>query len=304
MYLDDNGNDIPYDPYASEWTYRTPPGGLAPVPVQPSPEDAALLQQMAAQYNINPGETDAANLALKNPEDRDQFLRDLNAQFQLRAASNGGPREEEQGYSFAPQQVAAPAQSAPQNIPIGPAPQSIQPYQPFSFDPSQVGQSDAFKFRFDKAMQAIQRSGAAKGTLLTNQTLAALQREASGLASQEYDAEYGRQANTYDLNRGTHQFNEQGRYDSQRANRLDDYSFMDTDRTFNRGVYEDDRNFGRGVLESDRAFNRGVLESDRGFNRGVLESDRNFDYVKDRDKMDDYWRFIDYGYGSQRGGAY
>lgn len=148
------------------------------------------------------------------------------------------------------------------------APQSIQPYStPFSFDQSKVGDSQAFKFRFDKAMEAIQRSGAARGTLLNPQTWKAMQDEASGLASQETQAEYGRQLGTYGQNFDVHAWNEGNRFNSQRANRGDDFSFMDTNRRFDRGIYE---------------------------------GDRAFSYGQNRDDMADYWRGEELKYGAAR----
>jgi hypothetical protein len=161
--------------------------------------------------------------------------------------------------------VRGPEGGGQSSIQTSGAPQSIQPFGGFSFDGSKVGESGGFKFRFDKAMQAIQRSGAARGTLLSPQTLKALQEEASGLASQEYGAEFDRQGQTYDRNFGTHTWNEGNRYNSERTNRLDDWSFADSDRRFNRSNFESDRSFG---------------------------------YGQERDRADDTWRFIDYGYNA------
>lgn len=158
------------------------------------------------------------------------------------------------------------------------APRAIQPYTPFSFDASSVGTSKPFTFRYDKAIEAVKRLGASRGTYFNPQTWKAVEAEASGLAADEVNNEYSRQADTYDRNFGTHAWNEEGRYNSERTNRVDDWGFMDGDRRFNRGVYEDDRNF----------------------NRGVLESDRGFGYQQGRDKVNDTWRFIDYGYGANR----
>jgi hypothetical protein len=248
MYLDEQGLDVP-----DEFTYRQPPGTM---PQQVTEEDP--LAGIPPDLIARAGGIQANDLENIAKYGKEPFIALLNQ----RAASTGGGSQ------------AAPGQPSTFSFAGGSAPQSIQPYQPFSFDASKVGSSDAFKFRLDKAMQAIERSGAAKGTLLTPQTLKALQGEASGLASEEVGNEYGRQAGVYDRNFGTHQFNETNRYNSQRTNRTDDWGFMN----------------------ADRQFNRGVLESDRGFNRGTLESDRGFDYTKQRDLADDTWRFIDYGY--------
>jgi hypothetical protein len=156
-------------------------------------------------------------------------------------------------------------QSAP--MPTSGAPKSIQPFgQTFGFDASKLGQTEDFKFRYDKAMQAIERSGAAKGTLLNPQTWKAMQAEASGLAAQYTNDEFARQAGTYDRNFDTHAWNESSRFNSQRTNRVDDWGFANADRQFNRGVFESDRGFG---------------------------------YGQQRDNINDQWRFIDYGYGAQ-----
>jgi hypothetical protein len=238
------------------------PDGVHNMPAPPQsnvgPDAGALEQQvraLAAQHGIE-----------YHPSDLEDVLRNggnvgiAATKYAQRASSNGRPDEPSspQAYSFA-----------------SGAPQSIQPYsQPFAFDASKLGQTDGFKFRFDKAMQAIERSGAAKGTLFNPQTWKSLQSEASGLASQETDAEFGRQASTYDRNLGVHQWNESSRFDSQRANRGDDFSFMDANRRFG--------------LSADQ------------FARGNFESDRGFDYTRERDRIGDEWRFIDMGYGAAR----
>ena len=228
----------------------TPPGAIA------AADDASIIGGLASKYGIGAGETDLANLHGKNPEDRAAFIAALDAQYARRAAPSGGGGG------------SAPAQSASGGFSSG-APQSIQP---FSFDPSSVGKSDAFKFRFDKALEAIKRVGVAKGSYFNPQTWKAAEDEASGLASQEFGNEFDRQFQTHD-------WNETNRYNSQRSNRLDDFGMFDTNRRFDRSVYQDDRNFGRGVFENDR----------------------NFDYGKTRDTMGDYWKFIDYGYPRSSG---
>jgi hypothetical protein len=189
----------------------------------------------------------------------------------------------------------------------GGAPQTIQP---FSFDASKVGTSDAFRFVMDKAMKALERRGAAKGVYRTPQTTDALQAEAAGLASQEFEREHARQF-------GEHQFNETGRYESARTNRADDFTFGNADRYYGLdteklgldrervGLQRDDLGlrrdmFSRGIFESDRGFGRNVLESDRSFGRGTYENDRNFSYGQYRDDINDDWRYYDYGYNAGR----
>jgi hypothetical protein len=177
------------------------------------------------------------------------------------------------------QPQAAPS-SSPQTFSFGSgAPSSIAPFtEKFQFDPTKLGQTDAFKFRFDKALGAIKKIGASRGTLLNPQTWKAMEEEASGLASQEVDAEYGRQHGEFLDRFGIHTTNEGSRYDSQRSNRLDDFGMFDTNRNFDRRALEGDRVYGRGVMESDRAF----------------------DYGRERDRTNDLFRFTDYGYNSSR----
>jgi hypothetical protein len=249
MYLDDNGIDIPQD-------FPIPQGPIVDT-TQPDPT-AAIVEAYQRTLGRAP---DATELASEIENVGKYGAAQLDANLAQRAASNGSGGGAPQTFSFASGGGSS-------------APQSIQPYQSFAFDASKVGTSDAFKFRFDNAMRAIERSGAAKGTLLSPQTTHALQDRASGLASEEFDAEYGRQANTYGMNFGTHSWNEGNRYNSQRSNRLDDFSMADTDRRFGLDVSQ--------------------------FNRGNFESDRAFDYGRERDTVDDTWRFVDYGYNAAR----
>lgn len=153
------------------------------------------------------------------------------------------------------------------------APPSIQPFTRQFSAPTleQASASPGFQFRLGEGLKALQRSAAARGTLLTGGTLKSLQGYAQDEASQEYDKVYGRALGEYQQDFGVHQFNEGQRFASQRANRLDDY----------------------GIFSGDRAYNRGVFESDRGFG-----------YQQGRDWMNDRFRLIDYGYGASRRGNY
>lgn len=125
--------------------------------------------------------------------------------------------------------------------------------------------SPGFKFRLDEGLKGLQRSAAAKGTLLTGGTLKNLNDYAQNSASQEYENVYNRAFNEYDTRRQNFLNNEANRYNSQRSNlndqwginsdyfnmgrvnRLDDFNIFNTDRAFDYGVYNDDRNFSRGL---------------------------------------------------------
>lgn len=79
---------------------------------------------------------------------------------------------------------------------------SYQGGQQFSFDPSQMANNPAYKFIFDQAMQGVNRSAAAGGKSNSGNVLAELQNRAAGLASTEYENEFGRQLETSNVNYG------------------------------------------------------------------------------------------------------
>ena len=141
---------------------------------------------------------------------------------------------------------------------VGGAPQSIQPFGQQFTAPTldEVRNSPGFQFRLGEAMQAIERSGLAKGTYFTNRTARAMQGQASDLASAEYDKLFNQKMGGLTTNRDTHFLNEGGRYDSERANRLDDFGMFDTNRKFDFGVMDSNRNFGRATTNDQ--WGRGV----------------------------------------------
>lgn len=73
----------------------------------------------------------------------------------------------------------------------------------FSFDPSSVGESDAFKFRFDLGQQATDRAIAANRGLTSGNRLLALQDFGQRSASQEFENEFNRQFRTNQANNQT-----------------------------------------------------------------------------------------------------
>jgi len=145
------------------------------------------------------------------------------------------------------------------------APQSIQPFTAQFSAPTmqQAEQSPGFQFRLGEGLKALQRSAAARGTLLTGGTLKSLTDYAQGSASQEYDKVYGRAMGEYGQQFGIHQWNEGSRFDSQRQNRADDYGMFANDRGFNFGVFTDARNDRRRV--EDDWYNRRFRLADYGY---------------------------------------
>ena len=65
-----------------------------------------------------------------------------------------------------------------------------RPSTPLTLDPG-------YQFRLEEGQKALERSAAARGTLLTGGTAKALQRYGQGLASQEYGAAYNRAFGEY-----------------------------------------------------------------------------------------------------------
>jgi hypothetical protein len=67
-------------------------------------------------------------------------------------------------------------------------------------NPQNIADSPAYKFRLDQGTQAVQRSAAGKGSLLTGGTLKDLMGYGQGLASTEYGNEWQRGFQLADLN--------------------------------------------------------------------------------------------------------
>jgi hypothetical protein len=65
-----------------------------------------------------------------------------------------------------------------------------------TFTSADMEADSGYQFRIDKAMQAMQRSAAARGGVMGGGALKALNREVQGVASSEYDAAFNRFRNT------------------------------------------------------------------------------------------------------------
>lgn len=71
----------------------------------------------------------------------------------------------------------------------------------FSFDPSQVASSPEYQFALNQGTDAIQKSAAARGGLLSGGTLKGLTQYGQGLASQAYQQAYNNALGTFSTNR-------------------------------------------------------------------------------------------------------
>jgi hypothetical protein len=153
------------------------------------------------------------------------------------------------------------------------APQAISPYTKQFQAPTmeQVQLSPGFQFRLGEGMKALQRSAAARGTLLTGGTAKAINAFGQDFASNEYDKAYGRAIGEHQQDFGQHQWNEGNRFTSQRTNRMDDFGIFDSNRNFGQGAdrfaFEKDQAlWGRKNLETDQDFQRRFRFADYGFN--------------------------------------
>lgn len=228
---------------------------------QPDFDAEAEVNRIFGGSGMAAGETDAANLAAKNPEDRAQFIADLTAQRNLRAASNGG-----NGGSASPS--SGGGTSGGPSVPQGSgAPQSIQPFTREFNAPTidSVRNSGTFQFRLGEAINAIKKAGLAKGTFFTNQTAKALEEQASGIGSDEYDKQYDRSMGEFLTGRDTHFLNEEGRYGSQRTNRVDDWGQATDIFGMGRTNRMDDNTI--------RLSDQSILDSNRGFDR-LMQNDQ------------------------------
>lgn len=70
-------------------------------------------------------------------------------------------------------------------------------------DPLNFQADPSYQFRLGEGMKALQRSAAARGTLLTGGTARALENYGQGAASQEYQNAYNRALQSYTTNRDT-----------------------------------------------------------------------------------------------------
>ncbi len=77
---------------------------------------------------------------------------------------------------------------------------------------AQAEAQPGYQFARDQGLQAIDRSAAAKGTLLTGGNLKDLAGYAGGVASQNYNSLYNQSANTFGINQSTFYHNQDAPY--------------------------------------------------------------------------------------------
>jgi hypothetical protein len=139
-------------------------------------------------------------------------------------------------------------------------------------DPNALKNTDAYKFRFDQGMNAVNRSNAAAGMRGSGNALAELAKFGQGLASTEYDNEFNRQR-AMNLDNDA-RFNMQQQMLSRGAENNANDVFRN--RQFNWQKFSADRDFGANQLE--RMMRERQMQADNDYrNWRANESDNQFD---------------------------
>jgi hypothetical protein len=119
---------------------------------------------------------------------------------------------QERGLNTQPPQQQ-PSSGGYQLAPSGDAPLMQNWTTPFQArDPNQIANDPSFKFQMDQGQQAIERSAAARGTLLTGGTMKGLARFGQGLASTFDDKYYNRDRGEYQQAYDIFNNNQTGQY--------------------------------------------------------------------------------------------
>lgn len=251
-----------------------------------------LAQNAGVAGSTNNIASDTAALAAKNPEDRAQFISDLNTQYQASAHNvpGGGGSDDSGGVSGPRMGSGSSGGRLPDgSYPLGTfgggfnegAPQSIQPFTDTFSAPTTVDlqNSPGFLGRVATADRGIQNSAAARGTLLTGGTLKGLSAYNQDLASNEYNNLFGQNMQQYLNKFNIFNTNETNRFNSQSANRNTDYGMFNTNRNFdlsannqffNQGMAN--KNFG--LASNNQFFNQGMSLANFGLNANNQQFDQ------------------------------
>ena len=153
------------------------------------------------------------------------------------------------------------------------------PYTPPSdvTTPFDFYNDEGYKFALGEGKKSIENSAAARGGLLSGNTLKELSNYQTGLASQYYGDAFNRQMQNKNFNQNVatdaRNFNN--------SNNQFDATFNNNNRmwdtTFNNNNRIDARNFDYGAAINDRNFNEDQRRYDQGFNYNAATGDRNFD---------------------------
>jgi hypothetical protein len=113
-----------------------------------------------------------------------------------------------------------------------------------------------FQFRLKEDQQALERSAAARGTLLTTGTLKDLGQRQQDIGAQEFQNVYNRALGKYQNDFGAHQANEQARYAAHNAN-------------FGNNLNLNQNQFNQGLATNQNAFNQQYSLANLGYNAAL-----------------------------------
>lgn len=154
--------------------------------------------------------------------------------------------------------AASGTYTAPNYTPQGTAP---SPWTPTTA--GNMALDPGYQFRLEQGRKALEGSAAARGGLLSGNTLQGINDYAQGAASQEFGAADQRRRADYSTQYG---------------------NFQDQ-RNFGRSTFESDRNFGQGQFTDARNFNYARDVGDRAFDYQTQTGDRDFNYGRIRDLL-------------------
>lgn len=152
-----------------------------------------------------------------------------------------------------------------------------------------------YQFALKEGADAVNNSQAAKGSLLSGNTLKELSDRATGTASQYYGDAYNRYMQNKNFSEG--QFNADRNFGANQFN---------ADRSFEYGANTDERNYNNANRQWDTAFNNanridarnfdyGAAKDERDYNEGVRRYDQGFNYTaanNDESRKTETLRFL------------
>lgn len=211
----------------SDWFAQADDGSA-----DPGSQESAITDAYRQNLGRDP---DPAEMASELENVGKYGMGQLVSNLSQRASSNGGGGGPQQGYSMGSFS--------------GGSPSSIYQYRPFTEQFSaptaeQVRNTPGYQAGFDQGQQALERSAAARGTLLTGGTAKALARFGQDYADQQYGDAYNRAFNEYLSRFNIDQANQNNAFNMGRTGRMDDFTIGSWYDQFNENRRLNDRAFG------------------------------------------------------------
>lgn len=142
-------------------------------------------------------------------------------------------------------------------------------------DPNQIANDPSYQFQMQQGQQALERSAAAKGTLLTGGALKGLARFGQGLASTFDDKYYGRDLNQYQMAHDIYASNQSGQF-----NRLSALAGLGQTSAGQLGAQGSSygQNAGNTLTDIGNAQAAGTVGSANGWNSAIGQIANNVQY--------------------------